>query len=108
MTMQFRITVDEIPENVVSLMESRYKIYRRSAETYFISGNIVEIYYNEDYDKLLTDGEDGWLYYNTHMDFIPIGKVTTVASQTELAENIKEFFDSLSLKSEIIFDNPIE
>lgn len=102
MSIEFRIAVNEKPKNVVSLIESRYKMYRRSARTYFISGNIVEIYYNENYDKALSESEDGWLYYNTHMDFVPIEKVT-VYSQIELAENIKNFFDSRIIESEVIF-----
>lgn len=104
--MQFRIAINEKTENVVFLMKSQYDIVRRSAKTYFILGNIVEIYYNEDYDKALAEiGNDCWLYYNTHMDFFPIDDTITVLQEMEIAENIKKFFDSCNLKSEIIFDS---
>ena len=103
--MQFRITVNEAPENVVLLMESHYKIYKRSAKTYFILGNIVEIYHNEDYDEFLSKGENGWFYYKTHMDFFPTMESITVAQEIEIAENIKKFFDNCLLKSEIIFES---
>ncbi len=102
MSIQFRIAVNEKPENIVFLIESRYKMYRRSARTYFISGNIVEIYCNEDYDKTSAECEDGWLYYNTHMDFLPIERVD-VYSQIELTVNIKKFFDNCLTESEVIF-----
>ena len=103
--MQFKIAVNEPPEKIVFLMESKYKILRLSAETYFMSGNIVEIYYNDDYDKILSTGEDGWFYYNTHMDFFPIDDKITVSREIEIAENIKNFFDSCCIPSEIIFDS---
>lgn len=99
---QFRITVDETPENIISLMENKYDIKKYSEKIYFISGNVAEIYSNEDYDKNLTESKDGWLYYNTNMDFFPIDKEITGTSEKALAENIKSFFDSLGLKSEII------
>ncbi|MDE5583510.1 MAG: hypothetical protein K2J08_07380 [Ruminococcus sp.] len=86
-------------------MESQYSIYGHSAKTYFMSGNIVEIYYNEDYDKVLAESEDGWLYYNTHMDFFPIDDTITVSQEIEIAENVKSFFDSCFLQSEIIFES---
>ncbi|MDE5772541.1 MAG: hypothetical protein K2I06_13100 [Ruminococcus sp.] len=86
-------------------MESQYSIYRYSAKTYFMSGNIVEIYHNEDYDEVLAENEDGWLYYNTYMDFFPIDDTITVSQEIEIAENIKKFFDNCLLKSEIIFDS---
>lgn len=101
---QFRITVDETPENIISLMENKYDIKKYSARTYFIAENIAEIYLNEDYDKDLTEGEDGWLYYNTNMDFFSINDEITGVSEKALAENIKSFFNSLGLKSEIIFE----
>lgn len=100
---QFRITVDETPEKIISLMEKKYDIKKYSARAYFIAGNIAEIYFNEDYDKDLTDSEDGWLYYNTNMDFFPTDKEVTDVSEKALAENIKSFFDGLGLKSEIIW-----
>ncbi len=103
--MQFRITVNETPEKVVFLMESRYNIVRRSAKSYFMLGNIFEIYHNEDYDKILAESDDGWLYYNTHMDFFPIDEKITVSREIEIAENIKNFFDSCYLRSEIIFES---
>ena len=103
--MQFRIAVNETPENVVLLMKSRYNIERRSAKCCFISGNICEIYCNEDYDKVLAESEDGWLYYNTYMDFFPIDDKITVSQEIEIAENIKNFFDSCYLRSEIIFES---
>ncbi|MDE6425554.1 MAG: hypothetical protein K2K89_05405 [Ruminococcus sp.] len=103
--MQFRITVNETPENVVLLMKSRYNIVRRSAKSWFMSGNICEIYCNEDYDKILSTDEDGWLYYNTHMDFFPIDDKITISQEIEIAENIKKFFDSCYLRSEIIFES---
>ncbi|MCM1508923.1 MAG: hypothetical protein NC177_17585 [Ruminococcus flavefaciens] len=98
----FRITVDETPENVISLISEKYDIKKYSTKAYFIAGNIAEIYINEDYNKDLTDSEDGWLYYNTNMDFFPTDKKITGLSEKELAENIKGFFDSMGLKSEII------
>ncbi|MDE6779920.1 MAG: hypothetical protein K2J40_00465 [Ruminococcus sp.] len=100
---QFRITVDETPENIISLMEKNYDIKKCSAKTYFIAGNIAEIYLNEDYNKDLTDSEDGWLYYNTNMDFFPTDDTITSASEKALAVNIKSFFDNMGLKSEIIW-----
>ena len=105
MNMQFRIAVNAKPENVIFLMESRYNIVRRSAKCYFILGNIFEIYHNEDYDKILAESDDGWLYYNTHMDFFPIEEKITVSQEIEIAENIKSFFDDCSLQSEIIFES---
>ena len=65
--MQFRIAVNEKPENVIFLMKSRYNIERRSAKCYFISGNIFEIYCNEDYDKILAESEDGSCHFQTHI-----------------------------------------
>ena len=70
--MQFKIAVNETPENVVCLMENRYKILRLSA------------------------GEDGWFYYNMHMGFFPTDNNIILSHETELAENIKSFFDSRS------------
>ena len=103
--MQFRIAVNTKPENVIFLMKSRYNIERRSAKSYFMLGNICEIYCNEDYDKIFAESEDGWLYYNTHMDFFPIDEKITVSQEIKIAENIKNFFDSCSLQSEIIFES---
>ncbi|MDE5862170.1 MAG: hypothetical protein K2H28_08265 [Ruminococcus sp.] len=103
--MQFRIAVNETPEKIIFLMENRYNIVRRSARSYFMSGNIFEIYRNEDYDKILSTGEDGWLYYNTYMNFFPIDDKITVSREIEIAENIKNFFDSCCIRSEIIFDS---
>ncbi|MDE6502164.1 MAG: hypothetical protein K2L10_08785 [Ruminococcus sp.] len=103
--MWFRIAVNEKPENVVFLIQNRYNIIRRSAKTYYMSGNIFEVYRNEDYDNFLAENEDGWLYYNTHMDFFPIDDKITVSQEIEIAENIKHFLDSCSLKSEIIFES---
>ncbi len=99
---QFRINVDETPENIISLIENKYDIKKYSEKIYFISGNVAEIYSNEDYDKDLTESEDGWLYYNANIDFFPIDKEITGTSEKALDENIKNFFDSLGLKSEII------
>lgn len=83
-------------------MAEKYDMKKYSKRDYFIQGNIAEIYINEDYDKDLTESEDGWLYYNTNMDFVLIDRKTTDFSEKELAENIKSFFDSMGLKSEII------
>lgn len=98
----FRITVNETPENVISLMAEKYDMKKYSEKAYFIAGNIAKIYINEDYNKDLTDSKDGWLYYNTNMDFFPTNNKITGLSEKELAENIKNFFDSMGLKSEII------
>ena len=103
--MQFRIAVNETPENVIFFIKNQYNVYRYSAKTYIMLGNVLEIYHNEDYDKTLSENADGWLYYNTHMDFFPIDEKITVSQEIKIAENIKNFFDSCSLKSEIIFES---
>lgn len=101
-SLSFRISANEIAENIISFMNNKYKIYKRTATTYIMLGNIIEIYSNNDYDKILSaDDEDGYLYYRTYMDFYPIDEVT-LTSQISLAKNVKHFFDILGWKSEII------
>lgn len=101
-SLSFRISVNETAEKIISCMNNRYEIYKRTATTYFMSGNIIEIYSNDDYDKPLSDNdEDSYLYYRTYMDFFPTGE-STLISQIALAKNIKHFFDVLGWKSEII------
>lgn len=101
-SLSFRVSVNETAEKIISSMDNRYEIYKRTARTYFMSGNLIEIYSNNYYDKILSDDDEyGYLYYRTHMDFYPIDEVTLI-SQISLANNIKQFFDTLFWKSEII------
>lgn len=69
----FRISVDELPENVISLMNQNFDMKAETPKRYLLEDHIVEIYTNEDYDEVLSlVDEDDYLYYRCHMDFIPI------------------------------------
>lgn len=102
MFLNFRIAVNETLENVISLINHKYVLYTHTKKTYTMLGNIVEIYSNEDYDEILSaDYEDGFLYYQTYMDFYPANEVK-INSQIKLARDVKLFFNNFGWKSEII------
>ena len=102
MSLNFRIAVNETLENVISLINRKYILYKHTKKTYTMFGNMIEIYSNEDYDEILSsDYEDGFLYYQTYMDFYPADEVV-IDSQIELARDIKLLFNNFGWKSEII------
>lgn len=105
-SLSFRIAVDGERDNIVDIIGRNFKEFQREGnlESRFrLGSNHIGILGNEDYDRVLAkEEEEGYLYYQYHLDFYPVSEKATLHSQIAMARKIKDLLDTEKLPCEII------
>jgi hypothetical protein len=110
--LQFLIMVDteiEHEELIASLKEKlvgvREEISPAKFRTFYWSGNCVQVWLNEDYDEsLVSDPEDGFLYYRYKIEVFPTDGDKGVERQVNIAKQLKGVLESLGCTAVICAD----
>jgi hypothetical protein len=76
-----------------------------STRTFYWSGNWVQVWPNEDYDEsLISDSEEGFLYYRYRIEVSPIDNDKSVERQVSIAKHLKSVLESLGCIAVICAD----
>lgn len=101
----FRIAVNISKEKIKEILRRYQDCYMISfnESNIIIERNNVVINDNYDYDKKLSiEDEDGYLYYESNMDFYPKDDNIILEDQIEIAKEISRIFCDNGIASEII------
>lgn len=73
--------------------------------TFYWSGNCIQVWMNEDYDEsLVSDPEDGFLYYRYKIEVFPTDGEKSVERQVNIAKQLKGALESLGCTTVICAD----
>ena len=93
-----------IDEIINELKESSGELTLDSVYSGELEDNYYTISENEDYDEKLVTIEDGFLYYQYHLDIFPKSDFIELESQIVLSKKIAAHMQKVNFKCEIIAD----
>ena len=100
MSVPFRIAVNKDKETVFNILCRHYLTDNKKI---IVSGNIVYIKNNEDFNKELSlIHEDKFLYYECNIDFYPIENTLTLENQICCVKEISKIFSENKIDFEVI------
>lgn len=102
----FRLAVNTDKETVIRILKNNFnelKDLARDTTRFMFGENYVTIAQNDDFNlNLSLTDEDGFLYYQNNLDFIPTSSHITLGKQISLSKEIADTFMRNSIRAEII------